>query len=427
MNPSVGSKSISTPSPARRLADTGELLCNAQGMAWDVIPGTDLDALWYGCRAALSLSKTHGASVRLFGDPQVLARLLPALDEHRDDQWWQGINFLDTGKLQAVAPAAMTLAIFEASVPALYQQRSRHHGLGSKILRLARLADSPDAKEHVGIDPQGRLFQGALPCSAGFIKPSPHTFDLRCVLRESAAGRAATIRRAGLSRDARPGERTIIVAAPASSGWREWISVWRNSEVPLRVLVLGGLGSSPALPREMRRTRDVEERNLSIAVIDNCSWSLSDELLWLSDLVLTNEEDLAIRAMACGVPVLYGEPESRLDPACAASSKVLGWQLRSSSATAALRGSMATLCIAWQSGRHIAEAWQRFSAVWDDAVQCAETTARWLRTVPDLLDLAVKTACERQQKAANERALPFPATVPMHLDELPSRATRRRR
>lgn len=195
--------------------------------------------------------------------------------------------------------------------------------------------------------------------------------------------------------------------------------------MPLRVLVLGGLGNGPALPREMRPARDIEERNLSIAVIDNCSWALSDELLWLSDLLLTNEEDLAIRAMACGTPVLYGEPESRLDPACAASSKILSWQLRSSSAMAALRGSMATLCIAWQSGRHIAEAWQRFSAVWDDALQSAEATAHWLRTSPDLLDLAVKTACDHQ--AASARALPFPATIPMRLDELPSRKAGRSR
>ena len=413
MNSAIGSKGL----PRATFADSGEALSVTHGTVWDVIAGTDLDGLWYAYQVALNLTKQHGALVRLFADPRVLARLLPALDALSGDQWWQGIHILDAAMLQALQPAPMALAIFEAAVPSAYARRRRDQR-GGNIFRLSRLDDQSDAL-HVGMDMNGRVHQGLPPFGAGFVKPSHHPHELRGALRESPAGRASAIRRARLPRDTRRGERTVVVAASASSGWRDWIPVWRSSDMPLRVLVLDGLGGGPALPREMRQSRNSEEGALSIALIDGCSWSLTDELLWLSDLVLTCEEDIAMRAMACGVPVLYAAPESRPDPTGRAAGKVLGWQTRAWSASRALWDSMAALCLAWQTGRHCATAWQRFVQTWDEACQCGQATAAWLQTVPDLTDLALAMGCEQAEAVAEKELNPFAsATVPAIFSEL---------
>jgi hypothetical protein len=397
-NPGAGRPPART---VRRREDIGQQLRDSRATVWDVIPGTDLDGLWYGYRAALLLTKTHGASVRLYANLQLLARLLPALDAHREDQWWQGIHVLHASQLQSATPAPMALAIFDAVVPQVYLKRRHDSSAEPDLFHLARLADQ------ASISGRGHLHQGDPVHGTGFVKPSPNAHDLRCVLRDSAAGRAATVRRVRLSRDARPDERVVVVSATADSAWREWISVWRKSEKPVRVLVLDGLGRGPALAQEMRRSRDIDEGNLSMTLVDGCNWSLGDDLLWLSDLVLTSDEDIVMRAMACGAPVLYRTPDPRLDPTGLASAKVLGWQLRAGSASAALSAGMATLCVAWQSGRQIAQAWHRFSGVWDEAQRCADATPAWLLSMPDAIDRAVSLARE-QAAGANVSQAPAP-------------------
>lgn len=412
MNPSANANSMYFAAPAApKLADTGEPLRYPLGITWDVIPGTDSDGLWYGCRAALSIAHRHGVSARLFADPHLLAPLIPGLDANSSDQWWQGIHILAMDMLKSTPPGQLALAVFDAELPEAYLDRRRALGLGEKILRIARLAGTPHGAV-AGRDRRGRLLQGEAPLGVGFVKPPSNVSDLKRALRESPIERAAALRRAGLGRDARPGERTILVSAQANSAWREWISVWRKSEVPVRVLVLDGPAIASLPETQMRPGREIVDGSLSITVLTRCNWALADQLLWLSDLVLTREEDIVMRAMASGTPVLYAAPESRADANGSASARVLGWQLLASPAraTAAARGAMATLCIAWQFGRHVAQAWQRFAGVWDEVQLCVEGTGAWLRAMPSAMDTMVALAGE--SASAETLARQFAATVP---------------
>ncbi|SFU96804.1 hypothetical protein SAMN05216350_1101 [Polaromonas sp. YR568] len=107
-----------------------------------------------------------------------------------------------------------------------------------------------------------------------------------------------------------------------------------------------------------------------------------DEVIRTSDLVMSRHEDIAMRAMLSGVPVvtpLVGQPRVTDGKAVRHAMGLLC----DSDGEAALQ-SVAGLARAWSSSHDTAEKWQNFYIRWDAVQLRANALARRLHQLPNL-------------------------------------------
>lgn len=200
----------------------------------------------------------------------------------------------------------IALAVFGSELPPTYIEHRRRCGSRPWVYRLKPLGvdsqplPAPDPRCYEVPLPQGFL-------AAGQVKPRSNLRGMRRRLHGETAIFARYLLGAGRLRAPLPDELTVYADLEHVTDLQPWLSAWRLAGTRLRVLVPGHrfTGILTAFPELARLTGpEIGMGRLTLSRLDLQSIQQGDPLLACCDLVLTDDDSVAVRSLAAGVPLL---------------------------------------------------------------------------------------------------------------------------
>lgn len=354
---------------------------------WDVIATSHAGsgAFWFGAQVAYELARLSLGTIRLFtDDAYALARLQGA----RAPAWSvNGVKIANHRSLATTPPAQNLCVVFDAAVPGAYlRAHALRNGRAVRLMQLGSPVRGGDGSMEC-------LHQILGSPTAGVIKPfDPSTHVGAPWTQASPLG--ASLRHAGpdatRAHMVEEPRRRVLAVPGTSTHPVDWIDVLRRSAEPVSLSVL-----SPTTASRMHISTALAWRNASRAGkfgdplrtspalaahglaptwLSPQSWPSLDKLICESDLVLACEDDLAVRAITLGTPVIYMPDRDSEQAATDACRTVAEWGQHGCSSAA--RDALAKLNVAWGLGVEVEESWRRFVPHWDEAKRVARQNAQ---------------------------------------------------
>lgn len=376
---------------AHRLQRSGSVVLPRNPLradSWDVFASSTSDgSLRSGFALASQLAEA--AQVTLYVDSvELLARRIRHLDAGLLLQYVDGME-LCAMELAGFKPAAArALRVFDVPLPSAYlswiarQNSVRHlywvHPMNRAAHQLAGELPAPGRSLRTH-----HVRQGLPPDGDGFIRDGTPTPPLRAKWQSSSRLKEATLRRLGVQcGPLDEGRFTVYVGQAAGGRWGAVTRAMARTPTPLHVLVGDG-------PERAQVQRYVQESGLIPSAVDrlrisflpDMSWAVADETVWLSDVVITSSEELAMRAARAGTPMLWtGSDATRriLDP-------IEEWYRQEAAPTLDERISALSLAVAEAGEREILRQWEAYRHEYLDALRLAAGVASRLGEGPDVL------------------------------------------
>jgi hypothetical protein len=284
--------------------------------SWDVITVNSAapDSLWAGYITASRLAAAGCRHVRLFVESvEELARRVRFINPTFWIQEHNGFEIYDQNLANVVEPATHVVRVFDSPLPGKYLDRLSS---GSPMRRLVVLhpfstgaLDTPrDADCESSSLVIQHIQQGELGHGAGFLKDLRAVDALRVKWQANHRCREATLEALGVSH--RPAAKiTLLVTEALGSSWMDFVRALINLGQPVHLLV--GPGPQRAVFKQIVKQygpligAPAQPHGVSITNLPDMLWSQCDEVVWLSDLVVTSSESMASRAIQSGCPLIW--------------------------------------------------------------------------------------------------------------------------
>lgn len=358
--------------------------------SWDIIATASAgpDAAWFAFSTARTLSRHRNIRVTLYIDAlDDLARQVPGVDPEQASQIVQGFRLVDHRAINANKPSNHCLVVFDSIVPRRYFEQRARATCGSWFFYLSRL----------GVDSMGRsewqnkginaieLWNGT--AELGFMKPACDAIEQRDQLRAQRITADMPARSVAIPARRERAKRVLTVMPDDTINFSRWIQAWMNSPEPLHIRIPKNAISGrhrEAFTGMWHQGTDLVAGNLTITPLPEMSWAEMDRVIWSSDLLMTHRQDIAMRAMISGTPIV-APLTGRLrvhhgQVVCHAMGL-----LPDTGSDTALK-SVADLARSWFVNHQEIEKWQIFCTHWDDVQTRAREMARQMQQVPDLTD-----------------------------------------
>jgi hypothetical protein len=367
--------------------------------SWDIIATASAgpDAAWFAFRMAHSLSQHRGVRVTLYLDAlDAVAQQVPQVNPSLSMQPVERFRLADHRMLSASKPSSDCLFIFDSIVPRGYLLRREQAACKSWPFALPRLGcDSMDRNEwqKAGIHVI-ELWGGTV--ERGFVKPDGNAFERREEFRARTVATSLLRLKPLLPHEGVLDERVVTVVPDGKTDLTGWVSAWIKSPWPLRLLLPRASLSSSAFNGMLQQGTNLVAGQLTVSPLPSMSWHEMDEIIWSSDLVMSNQQDIAMRAMASGTPVVTPlTGRLRLDRG-ELQHHAMGLVTLPVNTAAQ---SVAALATAWSLNEQVADRWQQVCDCWDEVQVNAKMIARRLQRLPNLassmLDLTRARHSER--------------------------------
>lgn len=375
--------------------------------SWDIIATASAgpDAAWFAFRMAHSLAQHRDVQVTLYLDGlDSLAQQTPNVDPSLATQAIEGFRLADHRTLSASEPSNYCLVIFDSIVPCGYLQRRAQAGCQPWHFFLPRLGvDTMGHNEWqaAGIDVV-ELWSGT--AELGFVKPDGDAFEQRA---KSQTRTAAT---SWLRLKPQPpshgvfGERIVTMVPDDNTDLARWVSAWIKSPWPVRVLLPQANLSSDAFSGMWQQGTNLVAGQLTVSPLPAMSWCDMDEIICASDLVMSYQQDIAMRAMASGTPVVT--PLTGRLRADTGKLRAHAMGLLTLPVNAAAAKSVAGLANAWFLNYREVECWQQLCGYWNDMQANAKAIARQLQQLPDLADSMLELTCTQNSGRGRNESYP---------------------
>lgn len=352
--------------------------------SWDIIAtaSAGADAAWFAWRMAHSLSRRRGGRVTLYlDDVAAIARRAPGIDPALSIQPVDGFHLADHKTLCASMPADDCLVVFDSIVPGGYSLLRSQRGCKPWHFRLWAPGAVAAAREEARATMPGAIGVANGSAELGLVHPEGDAWQQRADLRLRLRSVGRLEPKSRLPYDRVAGERVITVLPHDAAALDQWVPAWLQSPWPLRVLLPITHLSDDAFSGMWRQGPNLLARQLTISPLPDLTWREMDEVIWSSDLVMSDQRDIAMRAMVSGTPVVTSLP-----PPTALARRACGVDVTTR---------IEALGAAWSLNQDVAGRWLRFCACWNDVQAQATKVAGWLRELPDLADtLAGSRRCE---------------------------------
>jgi len=309
---------------------------------WDVVanPGVP-GALWAGYTFACGLAAAAPRRVRLFTDGvDELARRKLGVNPRTWVQDYGGIEILIGLLADHVIPSSHVVQMYGSPLRDAYSDklalgsRLRHltliEPLGRENLTGPLTSTAESSSLHVH-----HLQQGDAPSGAGLVKDLRPVAQLRQKWRQDPRCRDATLQSLRLAGKMPDDGEVLFVSLSDPQAWTRWVRALRSLPGHFHVLVR----FSDAQDWARVFSSHVHADNVRIHPLPDLTWDQLDEVVWLSDRVVTCDEDLAGRCIRSGCPVVFAQSER--------IAALMDWYLRD--APAELNANLRTIAQALSS------------------------------------------------------------------------------
>lgn len=308
--------------------------------SWDLFaPARRLDVLRGVVLLARQLSEIERYKVRLFVDD---LSALTAMNSRIDPGLWlQPVDGIELARLTlagSVMPADNIVRLFGARIPIRYVERTiQGHDRRRKLFKVRLLDDYGRIRKDVSCASPSNLLvidaaQGDFKSDAGMIREQRSLVTMRSRWREKIALRRSTADALGLG-DLWACDSILIFCCGVNVG--DWdkvlVSLGGGSRRPVVVLVEPGQDVQHIQAAANKLDGAIATTGVKpvrVIVAPSMTWSQLDEVVWMSDFVLTGSHDMAQRAIESGVPLLWvpGCPNSD----AGVGGRLIDWYLRDS-------------------------------------------------------------------------------------------------
>lgn len=296
--------------------------------SWDLIaPVNRPDVLRAATLLATQLADVDKRRVRLFLDDLTPLTLMSAKID--TTLWLQPVGQYELLRLnlaQAVTPGKNIVRLFGARVPQKYMERAVFGNTEHKLFKLKSL-DQSALSGNTAPDTTNLHFitvpQYLDSSTVGIIKERFNSIEIRNKWKSSAGLRQATLASIGFEQNMFSGAKIIYCSGKRTFDWARLTSKLGCVESGSVIFLVENCGRGTQL-LESEVCCSLTSK-VKLLTLPPTTWKQRDELVWISDYVVTSSEDMAQRAMESGVPLIW-LPQSHL--AQDANNDFLEWYLQ---------------------------------------------------------------------------------------------------
>ncbi len=347
---------------------------------------------WFGLQLARGLAE-HRMRVRLFcHDVPALSVAQAHLDPRVVIQHLGHVEVLDHRLARNIGAARNLVDLFGATPPAAYMARYFSQPSSGNRYSLhapwsAQAAGTPillrsQTQTHRHFD----LHLGDSPQTAGLIRNFGHSHLLRNSPQSTLAARASLLSLLGLPSDLISGERSLYLSASPAIAWPKWLQSLIEGETTHCLFIEHGelqQHIAPIFSRVPGQPGTSSLGGLTVVFLPPLLWALEDEVLALSDLVLTDRTDVAFRAAERGIPAIC----ARLG---ALDADLTDWSF--GRANTALADVYRQAANSFGSGRSLVESFEAVMARLSDFKAHARQLQTRIGRAPDLVSMMLTSS-----------------------------------
>jgi hypothetical protein len=285
---------------------------------WDIFyRPNDPAGMWFGFQLARMLGEHH-QRVRFYcHDVKALSVAHVNLDPTVLIQNLGNVEILDHRLARTVSAAVNLVEIFNGVPPAPYMARYFSQQTSGNWFSLHAPWSAVDAPMAIQLRSQSQMHRqfdvhlGDSPKRAGHICSSPQLQVLRTSPQSLIAARASILNLLGLSADLMEAERILYVSADARVAVQPWLQSLMETETSHCLFVEHGELQdkiAPIFSRVPGQPGTSTVGSLTVVFLPPLLWALGDEIIASCDCVLTDRDDVAVRAAERGVPALRSQP-----------------------------------------------------------------------------------------------------------------------
>ena len=285
---------------------------------WDLIaPVGRPDVIRAATLLASQLAEVERYRVRLFLD--VLDPLVAMNARIDPELWLQPLDAYELVRLNlalVAAPADNIVRLFGAKMPRKYIEHAIY-GHSKRKLFNVRLLDQPASSQTPFADASNlqaiEAAQGDQPWAAGMIRERHSAMEIRVRWKKTTSKLSqATFDSLGFDEPMPADALFILCWGAAIPDWDDFVmSLGTIGPRPI-VLLVNQDGNTPATPDEAGQASPSPSPHFSVSPdkvrvlkLPATIWRQRDELVWMSDIVMTGHDDMAQRAAESGVPLVW--------------------------------------------------------------------------------------------------------------------------
>lgn len=344
---------------------------------WDVFYRPDDPAdLWFAFQLARSLAE-HRQRVRLFcHDVAALSVAHTDLDPRVLIQNLGQVEILDQRLARTAAASPSLIQVFDATPPAPYMARYFSQQSGGGWYTLHPPWSAQPGQSAIQLRTQSQMhrqfdvYLGDSAYAAGLIRSTHHQPVLRRGPQPLAAARASMFSLLGLSPEHLESRTTAFLSASDRIAWAQWLRVLIDADASHCLFIEHGPLQekiAPIFSRQPGQPGSSSIGALTVVFLPPLLWALVDEIIAVSDYVVTDRDDVAFRAAERGTASIRAEMTSAhaatgqwmctgADPALAAVYRDVAAALgRGTGVPAGVAAYLARLADFGQQARHLQE------------------------------------------------------------------------
>lgn len=284
---------------------------------WDVFYRPDDPAdLWFAFQLARSLAE-HRQRVRLFcHDVAALSVAHADLDPRVLIQNLGHVEILDHRLAKTAAASPNLIQVFNAAAPALYMARYFSQQAGGGWYALHAPWHPRPVKAAIELRTQSQMhrqfdvYLGDNASSAGLIRSIHHQPVMRRGPQPLAAARASIFSLLGLSPEHLESRTTAFLSAGPNVAWAQWLRVLIDADTSHCLFIEHGPLQekiAPIFSRQPGQPGSSSIGALTVVFLPPLLWALVDEIIAISDYLVTDRDDVAFRGAERGTPAIRVE------------------------------------------------------------------------------------------------------------------------
>lgn len=281
---------------------------------WDIFyRPTDAAGMWFGFQLARALGE-HRQRVRLYCDDiKALSVAHVNLDPNVLIQNLGNVEVLDYRLARSITAATNLVEVFDATPPAPYMARYFSQQSSGSWFSLHAPWSTAEKQNAIQLRSQSQIHRqfdvhlGDTANSAGLIRSTGQMHVLRSSPQSLTAARASILSLLGMSAALLECQRTAFVSASANIAWPQWLHSLIESDITHCLFIEHGELQeklAPIFSRVPGQPGTSSIGALTVVFLPPLLWALVDEIIAVTDFVLTDRDDVAFRAAERGTPAL---------------------------------------------------------------------------------------------------------------------------
>lgn len=381
---------------------------------WDLFatkssPGS----LWFAAVAAKGLVDRRQVVRLITDDTATLSRAVNDIDPRLWLQRYGGYDVLDVALAAHCAASPRVVQFFDSDIPRPYLSRLVSQPVRADWIQVESCALEAGAHRALKMIESStthrryRVRLGDPPQHGGYLRQRHHSLLMRQRWSHRRI-RLSLLNILGLPADALDGRTIVYIAGAADLDLAPWARLFSTQQAPMTIFVEDGqpaasLARGLGLAESTRGYLPMGVAN--VVLLPPIQWFVSDELIGIADVAMTDLPDIAMRAAECGTPLILASRTR-------SGQEFAEWYLAGSAP--AVKHAIEDAFRALTTGEHVGQAWQWYLNVLFEAGKHAAGLSQRIQRGADLVDVLIASLTEQFSPSSPEQ---FSPTLPHPCEE----------